>query len=237
MQKTLYALIELQEVDNRLDELQAERGDLPLIVEDLERKINDKNTDLKSFQTELKGLRLRVGELNALTNDSKEKAKKYEEQLYKVKTNKEYDAITAETESVKKVLGESEDELLEITMKMEQIDKQVAEIEEELAKLNAELETNSIELNAKMSETAEEENMLSHEREIIVKKSSTEIIKSYEIIRDARDGMGIARIVNDVCGGCYSYIPPQKVVEVKKMKKIYTCEFCGRILVWDESNS
>ncbi|MGD9486818.1 MAG: zinc ribbon domain-containing protein [Calditrichaceae bacterium] len=237
MQKTLYALIELQEIDNRLDELQAERGDLPLIVEDLERKIDDKKTELKSLQSELKSSRLRVSELNTILDDSKEKAKKYEEQLYQVKTNKEYDAITAETESVKNVLTEGEDELLEVTMKMEQIDTQVAEIEEELSKLNAELDTNSIELNAKMSETAEEENMLRHEREIIVKKSGPEIIKSYEIIREARDGMGIARIVNDVCGGCYSYIPPQKVVEVKKMKKIYTCEFCGRILVWDESNS
>ncbi len=237
MQKTLYALIELQEIDNRLDELQAERGDLPLIVEDLERKIADKKAELKSLQTDLKSSRLRVSELNTIMDDSKEKAKKYEEQLYQVKTNKEYDAITAETESVKNVLTEGEDELLEVTMKMEQIDKLVAEIEEELSKLNAELETNSIELNAKMSETAEEENMLRHEREINVKKSGLEIIKSYEIIREARDGMGIARIVNDVCGGCYSYIPPQKVVEVKKMKKIYTCEFCGRILVWDESNS
>ena len=41
MQKTTYALIELQEVDYRLDELMEERGDLPLIVEDLKSKLDD----------------------------------------------------------------------------------------------------------------------------------------------------------------------------------------------------
>ena len=40
MQKTLHALLELQEVDNRLDDLMEERGDLPHIVGELEIKLN-----------------------------------------------------------------------------------------------------------------------------------------------------------------------------------------------------
>jgi len=88
-----------------------------------------------------------------------------------------------------------------------------------------------------MSETAEEENMLRQERQIIVQKLSAQVVKSYEMVRKARDGSGIARVADASCGGCYSYIPPQKIVEIKKMQKLYTCEFCGRILVWDESQS
>ena len=88
-----------------------------------------------------------------------------------------------------------------------------------------------------LSATAEEENLLRQERDIVIKRSSPEIIKSYELVRKARGGQGIARISGNNCGGCFSFIPPQKVVEVKKMKKIYTCEYCGRILVWDQANS
>jgi predicted nucleic acid-binding Zn-ribbon protein len=57
------------------------------------------------------------------------------------------------------------------------------------------------------------------------------------MVRSARDGYGVAKIENSVCGGCFSYIPPQKIVEIKKMKKVYSCEFCGRILVWDEAQA
>ena len=168
--------------------------------------------------------------------EDKEKLSKYEEQLYQVKTNKEYDAITTETEEVKEKITESEDEVLKIEEELENAENTIIELGEEIESLASELEENKIELKKTMVATAEEENLLKQEREIIVNKSGPEIIKNYELVRKARDGQGIAQIKDNVCGGCYSFLPPQKVVEVKKMKKIYTCEYCGRILVWQENS-
>lgn len=234
MQKTLYGLIELQEVDNRLDELMEERGDLPLIVNDLKDKLESKQNELKTINDSLKSSKVEQRELELAIEESKAKLDKYEEQLYQVKTNKEYDAITLETESAKNQLDESESKVLELVEKLEELEEQSREIEAELEKLEGELEENERELEKKMNATAEEENLLKQERDIILSKASPEVIKNYEMVRNARGGQGIARISNGTCGGCYSYIPPQKIVEIKKMKKIYTCEFCGRILVWHE---
>ena len=237
MQKTLYALIELQEIDNRLDELMEERGDLPMVVKELQQKLDDRTGELHNQQEELKNLKLRQRELELIIEESREKLGKYEEQLYQVKTNKEYDAITAETDAVKATLDESETELLSLEDRKKELEESIAAIESEVTKIQSELEENQAELEQAMNATAEEENLLKHEREIVVKKTSPEIIKTYELVREARGGQGIARVVNGVCGGCFSYIPPQKVVEIKKMKKIYTCEFCGRILVWDDTQA
>lgn len=237
MQKTLYALIELQEVDKRLDELMEERGDLPLLVEELTQKTTEKKEELKNLKSDLKDAKLKRGELELFIKEAEEKVKKYDEQLYQVKTNKEYDAITAETETVREELNSSEDALLDLDQKIEDLEQAIAQSDEEISTLESELETNTNDLNARMSETAEEENMLRQERIIIVQKLSSQVVKSYEMVREARDGTGIARVVGGSCGGCYSYIPPQKIVEIKKMQKLYTCEFCGRILVWDESQA
>lgn len=237
MQKTLYALIELQEVDNRLDELMEERGDLPLIVEDLEAKLDEKSKELAADQAQLKKSKVRHRELELLTEDAKTKLAKYEEQLYRVKTNKEYDAISAETDAAKEQLKKSESEMRINNELMEKLDEQITLLESEVSKLERELDENKIELQAKLNETAEEENLLRQERAIILQKSSHDVIKNYEMVREARDGQGIARIDRGVCGGCFSFIPPQKIVEVKKMKQIYTCEYCGRILVWDDSQA
>lgn len=234
MQKTLYALVELQEIDNRLDELKAERGDLPLIVEELENKYNQKKELLSEKNQALKDAKVKQKELELLIEESKTKLSEFEEKLYQVKTNREYDAIMAETDSTKEKLETSEEELLNTHEAIEKLEEEIKQLEEELEKIGAELEENKVELDKKLTATAEEENLLNHEREIIVKKTDPEIIKTYELVRSARGGQGIARVENGVCGGCYSYIPPQKIVEVRKMEKIYTCEFCGRILVYVE---
>ncbi len=235
MQKTTYALIELQEVDYRLDELMEERGDLPLIVEDLKSKLDVKKSDLELLTSGVKENKLLVKNLEISIEDAKIKLKKYEDQLYQVKTNKEYDAITLETESVKEQLDTFETDIIENTDKIEKYIEEIDILESEIEKLNSEYEENTIELESKMRSTAEEENILLQERKIIIDGFNQNIIKTYEKVRKARDGMGVANIKNAVCGGCYSYIPPQKIVEIKKMKKIYTCEFCGRILVYNKA--
>ena len=235
LQQILYGLIELQEVDKRLDELRAERGDLPLIVEELKAKLDDKKAEAEKCTDKIKEAKIKQRELELSIDELKTKYDKYEEQLYQVKTNREYDAITLETETVKQQLEEAKKEIEATQIIIVENESKKKEIDDELKKLEDEYEDNTVELNTKMNETAEEENLLQHERDIIIKKSNPEIIKTYELVRQARSGQGIANIQGNVCGGCFSYIPPQKIVEVKKMKEIYTCEFCGRILVWNHS--
>lgn len=234
MQKTVYALIELQEVDTRLDELKDERGDLPLIVEELESKLEKKSKDLKSQKKSLQESKIRQRELELNIDESKEKLRKFDEQLYQVKTNKEYDAITNQTDAVKKALESSEDELLILDETISQLNTSLSGLESEISEIEAELSENKVELEQKLQATADEENLLKQERKIIVDSSDPVLINTYEMVRKARNGQGIAKVAGNVCGGCHAFIPPQKIVEVKKMKKIFNCETCGRILVWHE---
>jgi predicted nucleic acid-binding Zn-ribbon protein len=234
LQKAVYALIELQEVDNRLDELKEERGDLPLIVEELDSKFSRKNSDLKDKQDDLKKFKLRQRELELIIDESKEKLAKFEEQLYQVKTNKEYDAITLQTDSAKTQLEESENESIVLDDDITELNKEISDLEQEISEVESELEENRLELNKKLQATADEENLLHQERKIVLEKASTELIKTYELVREARNGQGIAKVFGNVCGGCHAFIPPQKIAEVRKMKQIFTCEACGRILVWHD---
>ena len=234
MQKTLHALIELQEVDNRLDELMEERGDLPHIVHELEEKLNLKKEDKAKYDDEILNFRNRLKELENLLIENTDKLEKYNNQLYQVKTNREYDAITNEIEVVQIALKEHENEKETITLSIEENVLLVSEIETSLSGIEEELSENKIELASRTSETKEEEDKLLKEREAILTNLKPGVLKTYESVRGARSGKGIAEVLNGNCGGCFSYIPPQKIVEVRKMKKIYECEFCGRILVWNE---
>ena len=93
LQKTLNALIELQEIDLKLDRLNDERGDLPDIVNNLKQKINDDEKKLSDHENELKELKVEENKIELELESLRSQLKKYDEKLYQVKTNKEYDAI------------------------------------------------------------------------------------------------------------------------------------------------
>ena len=105
MQKTLYALIELQEIDMKLDSLKEERGELPEIVNNIQNTISEKRNLYNEQENKIKKLKIESKNSELEFGSFKAQLKKYEEQLYKVKTNKEYDAISNETEITKNKLN------------------------------------------------------------------------------------------------------------------------------------
>lgn len=234
MQKTLYALIELQEIDSKLDSLNQERGDLPEVVNRLKKAQEEKQELLDNQKQLIKELQLEEKEISLELDTLKSKLKKYEDQLYMVKTNKEYDAIANETENVKKKIDELETRILEIGEKIEKYKESNEQYTKDLGIIASELDVNDAELQKKIGESAEEENLLLQERQITRKKLSTQQANSYERIRNAKKGMAVAYCNGGICSGCYTFIPPQRVVEIRAMKKIFTCESCGRILVWNK---
>ena len=58
-------------------------------------------------------------------------------------------------------------------------------------------------------------------------------LNAYKTIRNARNGVGMASIIGVACGGCFSQLPPQTVIEIKENKQIITCPNCSVLQFWD----
>ena len=93
MREQLELLVQLQDIDNQLLELKQERGNLPETVERLRAEIEETTQLLDSKREE----QLNAGkERRRIENEvelAKVSLKKYQDQLFKVSTNREYDAI------------------------------------------------------------------------------------------------------------------------------------------------
>ncbi len=75
------------------------------------------------------------------------------------------------------------------------------------------------------------------EREELWNMLSDRIKRLYEKLV-ATKGSAVARATNYTCQGCFTGIPPQLFLEIKKGERIMQCPFCGRILYyWEESSS
>jgi len=237
LKKVVKQLVDLQEIDSRFDALQLQKGDLPMIIqeaeEDLETKLTDKKDNEESIKKGEADRRMFQLEIEA----SKAKLKQYEDQLYKVQTNKEYDAISLEIDTKKMEIKELENKILQSLEEEEEYKKNIEESGEEIKKLEDQLSEYKTELEEIIHHTKAEEAQLEKQREKILADMDKRYQRQYEKIRKAKGGLAVVPIKKNSCGGCFSAVPPQKIVEIREMNRLYTCEHCGRILVWTDNLS
>lgn len=248
-------LVKLQKVDNQLLEIRKIKGDLPQIVTNLQEEIDILEIRLSKCTDRLKHIQLERDEIKLDIADKKEHQKKYEDQLYLVTSNKEYDALTVEIDTVKQKVDEQDYKLLEL-------DKEEKELQEKekIYKLDFEekykvLTDKKTDLEQREKETLEAATKFKTEREKIVVSISQRFLREYERIAKARDGKAIVpvnQLFNEKvdkkgnveyipgsasCGGCHKNVPAQKLMEIKRESRLIRCEFCGRLLYWDEKES
>ncbi|QOI98590.1 MAG: hypothetical protein HRU69_14360 [Flammeovirgaceae bacterium] len=228
----LEALVKLQTIDSKLDELKKLRGDLPDEVQDLEDEIEGYNTRLQRHQAELKEIEDNIKKSKEGIKEAEKLIKKYNEQQKNVRNNREFDAITKEVELQELEIQICEKKVKEgkelTAAKKEEIEKTEALIKER----SEHLANKKQELDGILQESEEEEKKLLAEREKAVKKiEDKNLLKYYDRLRSSlSNGLAVVRVVRGAAEGCNIVIPPQKIAEIREKKKIVIDEHSGRIL-------
>jgi len=227
----LTVLVDLQKVDQELQQLEALKGDLPQQLEKIIQKM--------SALTEIYGQK-KVELSEALKNKAisevdlesfQQKLTKYKEQLYAVTSNREYDAITLEIESVNEKMSGTEDVILELIEKEETLVEEIKNIEPELEALAEAISQKEKELATKIKATEVECKNFELKRVELCGKVIRSVLYQYERIRKGLGNNVVSQVINGACEGCRSNIPPQKQMEVRMMNQLILCEHCGRIMV------
>jgi predicted nucleic acid-binding Zn-ribbon protein len=237
LQELLSQLIALQDLDSKTDQLESLRGDLPLQVNRLKQEFEEAEKNKTDYTKKHLAYQKERGiaemEIKALEG----KQKKYQAQLYQVKSNREYDAVTMEIEAVKIETEKKESRILELMDLEDETAKAIAANEEEMGKIRTQLDKVSKELEKKMAKTEKDEAALKHERDKILHKLNARYASAYERIRRAKNGLAVVPVLRGACGGCFKSLPPQRILEIRQMDRMFLCEVCGRILIWDEDKA
>lgn len=232
MREDIELLIELQEVDNKLFEIKMSRGDLPEWVRRITEEKNEMEEDIKKKKTQVAENNKTKKKLDLDVGGFQVKLKKYQEQLYSVTTNREYDAMTHEIDLTEKTINDSESGFLELELENERLTEEMESDKERLKELKSELNRKEKELQRMIKETEDEELKLNHRRGKIIVRLHNSLLNKYSRIKNAmRDGIAVAKISRSACECCFNTIPPQTIVEIRKHEELIVCEGCGRILV------
>lgn len=235
MKEILEKLTLLQKVDKELFKLESVKGDLPQRVTQLNNDVERAKVVLSKV-TEKKESALKERGLVELEIKELESSKKrYQDQLYEVKNNREYDAVTQEIENVTKKISGDESRVLELMGIEEETQIELKNAEEALAAVEAKLKEQSAALEETLAKTVKDEEALKKEKAEIASQINNKILATYERILRAKNGLAVVPILtNGVCGGCYKTLPPQRVLEIREGERLFLCEVCGRMLVWNQ---
>lgn len=226
----LDALVKLQTIDSKLDEIRKIRGDLPEEVRDLEDELEGYETRVGKFNSDIAALEEEKVKNKQSIKDAEKNIKKYTEQQSNVRNNREYDAITKEIELQNLEIQIADKRTKEANTKIEQKNKEIEGTKDTLEERKKDLKTKKQELDVIIGESKDEETKLLKEREKAASLIEERLLNSYNKIRtNANNGLGVVSVKRDACGGCFNTVPPQRQVDIREKKKIIVCEHCGRI--------
>ena len=238
VEEKLTALLTLQKIESKLDELHILKGELPMEVADLEDEIQGLHARQLRVEEEINGVTDFINQRKEAIKESEALIKKYEKQSSNVKNNREFEAINKEMEMqqlevklAEKHIKDATEEIAEKAVLLEKAKKNIAAKESVLASKKGELEKI---IAANEKDEKHFQKMAADAREHVDHR----LLASYDKIRKSyRNGLAVVPVERDACGGCFYAIPPQKQSEIKQHKKVMVCENCGRILVDEELNS
>lgn len=226
----LRALIRLQHIDSRLDQVQKLRGDLPEEIRDLEDEKAGLETRIENIKHEQKTIAEERLQASRDTKDAEALIKKYDDQQMQVRNNREYDALTKEIETQKQRITDAKKKIEETEGAAEHQEVAIAENKTRLKELGALVQAKRAELEEVLGETKQEQAELETkhvEAELLVDKR---YLRAYNRLRQRlRDGRAVVMLERGAASG-YA-VPPQRQVEIRQRNRIVACEHTGRIIV------
>jgi len=208
-----------------------------------ERKLLLAPKKIEAMDKEIKGIKDKVekekGMIEELEKErkrkekeldvEKEKVKKFESRLYEVKTNKEYQALLKEIEGTKETNDKTEEEIIIIMEKVEELKKDFESSLTHLKKREKESENEKNRLEKEINSMDKTIMDLKQSRDKLLSTVSDNLRATYNTLIEKRNGIAVVNVKNGVCLGCFMNIPPQLFIEVTKNRQLILCPSCNRI--------
>jgi len=235
MNEQLRILVEMQKLDDVISEKIELAKSLPKQLSGMKLAVSNADEEVEETQQKLdenkKNQKLKELEIKS----NIEQMGKYKNQLLNVQTNKEYKALNSEVSHLEKKNSAIDDEILQL-MEDENLQKQQLQAEKKIqAAAKAELKANEDKINQQIEEVNLEAKEKRAKRNALAQNLPRNVVKRYAALIKGRNRKAVVYNNTDKCGGCGYILRPQLMIELKKADSIITCEYCGRMLVYNDS--
>ena len=232
MKEQLDLLWELQKIDLELKSIKDSQEKYPREIKRLDDKEKIEKEKVQKEKEKIELLEKERRQKEGLLGLEQEKVKKTEGRMFEVKTNKEYQAILTEIETLKGSNNRKEEEILQLLEEIDELKKTISKREKEIGTLLAKIEGEKKTLQEKMTRDQEVLRKEMERRVAVTKQLESSLYKLYNTLKEKRKGVGVVGVKQETCQGCFVNVPPQMFIEVQKNNALIRCPNCNRILYW-----
>ena len=237
MSNDLATLYEVQKIDTRIHDLAGERealdsgAEVRAQAEALRAQAQQAHDELRKLEAEL-----RDSELQMKTREAKKKD--FEDKMYsgRVRNPKELDDMQREVQMLGEQIDKLEDKALNMMEEIEQRRAAIAAQDSELRERETRLAQVEAHYGSENVRIADEISALEAQRAALVPAIAQDLLRRYDDLRAKRGNVAIVRVTADICPGCRIAISLDTLRQLKRGARA-SCESCGRILYWEESQS
>jgi predicted nucleic acid-binding Zn-ribbon protein len=226
--KQLYSL---QELDLALDGIKSQKKQAEeelharLTVEQLEKTLQEERDQLEEIQRAHRALQLEA-------DSQRERAKQLDQRLFSGEITNPRDLATLEleTNNVKAQVDQKDVQLLEYSMRAQDVRSKIGSLETELANAQRAWDTRQAELTAQVAALKTEQDDLMAQRDQIAATVDQSELQKYETLRKSKAGRAVARVERGLCQACRMSLPTQHLQRVRAGRQTVLCSSCGRML-------
>ncbi len=234
MQPELEQLLVLQNRDQKIKQIQAEIGTIPLQKAQLESNLAAATAGLEALKMRAKHLEVDRKKLELDVGTRTESINRLKTQQYETRKNEEFRAMGNEIERYEKEIRAIEDQELELMEQAESLRVEVAAEEKKTTAGRESVARQLQDLEAKGDTLAAQLQALQQERAEIAGRVDEENIDRYQRLFASKRDAAIVALEHEVCTGCHMKVTTQTAHRVKSGREIVSCEQCGRILYWSD---
>jgi len=240
MSQHLETIVELQATLDRLRESERRLHSIPDWMRELHDEHASNRAEIEDLETAVEEAAKERRAAEAETADAQEKLKKYQQQINRVSTQREYGALLQEIDTVKSQIAESEEKGLSSLERADLAQKELDAKREGFRELNERYSAELARWEAEKPGVARQMDELQALVAELRAKLPKPMASQFERILERYPGGALAsvRLIARPgkaqrewhCAACNYRVRPQSIVEIRNGSSLVQCDSCKRIL-------
>jgi predicted nucleic acid-binding Zn-ribbon protein len=247
MNQNLQNILELQAALTRLQEAEQRLHGIPDWMRELHEEHTARKTEIAATEETAAEAARQRRTAEAVVQDAQEKLKKYQQQINKVSTQREYGALLQEIDTVKGQISGNEEAALSALDRHEKAEKELEGLRESFREIEERYATEMTRWEAEKPGVARQVESLKAQVAELKGRLPRGIVAQFERILDRYPG-GATAPVRPIerpgqkqrewhCSACNYRVRPQVVVEIRNGDSLVQCDSCKRILFFQEEEA
>ena len=228
---TASQLYSLQEFDLALDQIHLRKARAEA---ELETGITSGplQQSLKAERESLEAVRQQHRDQQQEGESHRERSAELDRLLYagEVTNPRDLESVEREANNLRKLLQDHETRLLELSLRAEEHRHRCQELEEQITEQQSRWENRSVQLADQVAELTAQEEQLEAQRRELAATFEPVAVQKYEVLRKAKSGTAVAKVLRGLCQGCQMSLPTQQQQQVRSGRRTVHCSSCGRML-------